>query len=303
MSFIQKWAAVFFLGCQCLFIGCTGTVTIPPSPTVVDPTVTPIPTIPSVTATFTISVGFSNITTVRVINPNGNIGVNVVQTISNVQITGTKSTDGPAGQAATDRLTNIKILAAPLAQIPTTLQIQANIPLSTVNTHDRVDFIISIPAGANLELTTQNGLITVTDNTGIVVARNNNAAIAVANNVGNVDVSTANGQVVLSNIVGSVTATTTNAPITVQAAITIAQAITVTTSNGTIAIQVPFNTSANLFLSSNNGIVNADFTGFKVTNPRITTTSVFATLGGGGADIVASTSNATLTFAGTNLLQ
>jgi len=295
ISGLLVFAALLFVQVQC-------DLDLPPSGSSITPTPTGSPDANTpaedmVTQSFTASAAFTGINTVRVVNPNGNINVQLDSAIPNVRVSGVKSTLGPESTDATNRLNQITILAQPLTTNSPILQIEAVIPVGTGTVTERVDFEIAIPAAADLDLNTQNGNITLEGNTGVVVARTSNGNITITDNTGNLNVSTSNGNLELQNIVGSVTGTTTNGSITVVAQIPTLGTINLTDSSGPIELQVPSSTAANLTLNANNGTIDADLTGFFVTNlQQPNTSSLNATLNRGGGQIFASTSNSTITF-------
>jgi len=140
-------------------------------------------------------------------------------------------------------------------------------------------------------------------NTGVVIARTANGAIMISDNIGNVNASTSNGDLTLTNIVGNVIASTSNAAIDVAARIPVGGTITLTNNSGPITLQVPTSTSANMTLTANNGAVSADLNGFFTSGLQEPSAGVLSvTLNNGSGQIFASTSNADITFAGTNTI-
>jgi hypothetical protein len=270
------------------------------------PTIVPTGTQPTgtnqITQNFNLSSAFTGINTVRVVNPNGSITMRIDPAATNVAVTGDKSTPGTiANTTTTNQLNQITINAQPVTANSSTLQIEAIIPVGSGAMTDTVDFVITVPAGVDMDLNTQNGDITVDGNTGVVLARTTNGVITITNNIGNVNASTSNAALALGNITGNVIGTTNNAPINVTARIPAGGTINLNNNNGEITLQVPTATAATMTLTTNNGTVSTNLSGFFVTNRQQPAANAFsATLNGGGGQIFASTANANITFAGNN---
>lgn len=247
---------------------------------------------------FSLAAPFVNVQTVAVINPNGSITVTLDPAIPDVRITGSKFTSGPGDPEATARLNRIQVLVQPAPQ--SVLRIEALIPTDNTTTvsPDRVDFAIAIPAGAALDLTTSAGAILVIGNTAPVRARNTLGDISVTSTFGDVDIATGAGNLVLTDVTGNVAATTDNGRIDAQVSLPAFGTMTLTSGIGPINILVPTTTAAILTLNAGNGFVNANFTGFVVTNRQQVGVGNLAAIlnGGGGGIIQATTNNANITF-------
>jgi len=242
---------------------------------------------------------FDGVETVRVGTANGEIRVTVDPNATEVLVAGTKTARGEDDAAAQTRLDDIEIRIVTSGEGNTVLEIEALLEEVSGQIRDEVDFAITLPAGADLELETDNGAITVIDNEGQVAAVTSNGKITVTDNTGAIDVTSSNGELVLTGIVGAVKGVTSNGKITVEAAIAGTEAVDVQTSNGAIDIEVPAaTTKADLDLSTKLGRVVTELQDFTITNLETATRSVTATLNGGGGLIKARSSNGWITFSG-----
>jgi hypothetical protein len=276
------------------FLGCGPAASSPPSG---PGTNVPTDNTTSPTQPFQTTAPFTGVRTLSVIDSNGDITVITDATASEVRITGIKSTLGPAGPEATERLDRIQILVQP---VPVdTLQIEAVFPGdNTTPSSDRVDFTITVPAGAALDITAQTGAVTVGGNVGAVHVRNNLGDIVLTNGFGDVDVATGIGNLSLNNVNGNVAAVTTNGRIAARVTPPPLGRIDLASRLGPIEIVIPPGTPAFLTLNAANGTVITDFTGFTVTSQQQTGPgSLIATLNGGGGTILrAATANANIIF-------
>ena len=236
---------------------------------------------------------------IAVTTKNGTITVKVDSSATDITIAGTKTAIGEDDTAAKDRLSEIKIKATRNAQDPTLLEITAELPLLTGLIRDTVNFVITLPAGSNLDLNTSNGAIDVSDNVGEVTATTNNGKITITDNTGSVDANTSNGKLELTDIAsGSVKGRTSNGSITVKATIKGFDSIDVKTSNGSVDISVPVDTSASLDLRTVLGSIVTSFGAIDATDIVSNMILLTATLNGGGGEITGQTSLGTITFTG-----
>ncbi len=266
-------------------------------------------------ADFTITEDFSGVSTVVVTTENGDISVDVENTVTEAVIAGTRRATGIDDEDAEARLPEVEIKVQRNADDSSILEITAILPKVSGTVRGSVDFKISLPSGASLKLNSTNGDIDVEDNTGAVVASTTNGDVTIDDNIGsvaaqstngymlltdvtgNVTFVTTNGDVVASGILGSVSGTTTNGDVNVKATITGKQRIDVETSNGRIDIKAPDDIAVDLDLATSTlSRVTAELGAFIVTDLSISDSSITATLNGGGGQIKARTTIGRITF-------
>ena len=151
-------------------------------------------------------------------------------------------------------------------------RISADGPASDSNHQWSVSYEVFVPHDVNLDLTTRNGGVHLSDVRG------------------NIQFSAVNGGVHLSRIAGNVHGQTTNGGLHIELAGSSwdGQGMEVSTTNGGVHLEVPQNYSARLEGSTVNGGMHSDFAGMvQAKNAR----QISANLGGGGAVLSVKTMN------------
>lgn len=261
------------------------------------------------TDTSTVSVPVDGVTTLKVVTKNGSIrvGVDSARTDARVRVFKFANSSSPA--AASELLDNILVDIKRSGDSDEILEITVTLPNSDGTTsrsfafggngRTGVSLNITLPAGLILDLATDNGPITVAGNTGPAKVRTSNGGIVVDGNAGDCDLATTNGAIIADRVNGNLLAHATNGAI--EARVTPPAEnpmIDLSTSNGSIRLEVPINAKAGLELRSSAGLVNADLTGFAVTDLSRTRSRVTATLNGGGGAIKAATTAGIVSFGG-----
>jgi DUF4097 and DUF4098 domain-containing protein YvlB len=162
-------------------------------------------------------------------------------------------------------------------RIETSGVISAEIPKDT---NASVSWEILVPNRTNLDLSSSNGRITISDVDGQIIFK------------------TSNGRVTLSQLAGDVRGETTNGRVTVQLAGTTwnGTGLNVKTSNGRVSLNMPSNYAANVEVGTNNGRFSSDFAELKIPavdgkRRRGGSNKVNASVNGGGAPIRVVTNN------------
>jgi hypothetical protein len=121
-------------------------------------------------------------------------------------------------------------------------------------------------------------------------ARTSNGSVRVAETHAPVQVRTTNGSITLADVTGRVEARSTNG--TVRASLSSAgtqEGMQLRTTNGSIHLELPGHTSARLALSTTNGRIETDLP--VTVQGRVSNRQLTGTLGNGGAEIRATTTN------------
>lgn len=134
-----------------------------------------------------------------------------------------------------------------------------------------VEFVVRVPEGVRLNLSTVNGALDIRGATDAVKA------------------STVNGGIQASSLGGPVTASTVNGSITVRMGETGTEDLRYSTVNGSITLEVPASFDADLQMSTVNGAIDSDFP--LTVQGRMNARSLRATVGRGGRALVVSTVN------------
>lgn len=134
-----------------------------------------------------------------------------------------------------------------------------------------VEFLVRVPEGVRLDLSTVNGALEISGATDAVRA------------------STVNGAIRATSLGGPVTAKTVNGAITVRMGNTGSEDLHYSTVNGSITLEVPENLNADLQMSTVNGSLDSDFP--LTLRGRINPKSIRATIGQGGRELSATTVN------------
>jgi len=247
---------------------------------------------------FSQSASLAGIETVRITTRNGSITVGVDDSLLEALIEGTKTAAGETDEEAATRLDEIEIRVEPNADDATILEVEAILPVLSGSIRDKVDFVITLPRGVDLELDCTNGDIEVEGNEGSVDADAANGAIDVTDNTGDVEANSSNGALTLLDIVGSVVGETANGQIAVKVTMPDNGTVDVKTNNGRITMDIAEEATASLDLQTSNGTILADLQGFVVTDLRSDINSLKATLNGGGGEIKGRTRNGRIIFSG-----
>ncbi len=157
-----------------------------------------------------------------------------------------------------------------------------------------LSYTISVPAGIELELITSNGKITVSGQPlGTLTARSSNGSVLVTNSgEGELAVRTSNGLVRIEDWLGDIDCTTSNGAIHAHLGLATDQHHKLTTSNGSINIVLDRNSAFYFNASTSNSSISSNLNGRWNIQP--TGTNFSGVYNGGGAEIVARTSNSSI---------
>lgn len=123
-----------------------------------------------------------------------------------------------------------------------------------------VNLDITVPNATNLELTTHNGAVKITDITGEVDATTHNGGVTATQIAGNIKLETHNGKITCKEISGDTQLRTHNGGIKVyySEAAKPARDVSVITHNGNVEFVAPPNFSAEVEVSTHNGSIKTD---------------------------------------------
>lgn len=140
-----------------------------------------------------------------------------------------------------------------------------------------VDYVVRVPEGVKVDISTISGSIGVADVTSAVTAETVNGRVQVATRNGPVNVSTVNGSVTLA-----------------VDSLGIPGDINVSTVNGSVTVQLPPSLQARLSMETVNGSVSTDYT---VTGDDTSThKEINGVIGGGGRRVALETVNGNVTL-------
>jgi hypothetical protein len=157
------------------------------------------------------------------------------------------------------------------------------------------DFTIALPASTNLNLSTTNGAITVTNAVGGIDANTTNGRIGLVGTEGTARLSTTNGALEVSVHRGGVDASTTNGPIDCDVAeLAPTEAIALATTNGDVTLLLPADASATIEATNTNATI-AIFDFSAVVYEVQTEHHIRARIGSGASSVTLTTTNASIT--------
>lgn len=159
-----------------------------------------------------------------------------------------------------------------------------------------VGYVISVPAGINLDLNTSNGKISVSgQGLADLTARSSNGSVLVDNaGTGQLIVRTSNSLVRIDGWRGDVDCITSNGAIHAYLGLVERGNYTLTTSNGAINLVVDKSSRFNFQGSTSNAAISSNLTGLWSIPPA--GKSFSGSYNGGGATISASTSNSSISI-------
>jgi hypothetical protein len=134
---------------------------------------------------------------------------------------------------------------------------------------------VQVPAGTAIDARTTNGSVTIRATNAAVQARTTNGGITVADVAGRLDARSTNGTIRAS-----------------LAAVDALDGVQLRTTNGAVHLAIPARTSAALHLATTNGSINTELP-IQVQG-RISRRQLTGTLGGGGPEIRATTTNGSI---------
>jgi hypothetical protein len=112
---------------------------------------------------------------------------------------------------------------------------------------------ITVPAGANLDVSTENGPLALSDVDGTVVARAQNGPLALSNVSGEIDAQTVNGPISIDGGSGRMTVKASNGPLSISLDGDgwNGGSLEASTKNGPLSIRVPRNYNSGVVVESN----------------------------------------------------
>ncbi|HSJ08078.1 MAG TPA: DUF4097 family beta strand repeat-containing protein [Longimicrobiales bacterium] len=159
-------------------------------------------------------------------------------------------------------------------------ELRATGPRTSGRTGWSVSVRVQVPEGMAIEARTTNGSITVASTGAPVNARTTNGTIRLSDLVGRVEARSTNGAIHAAFRQG-------NAPL---------EGVQLRTTNGAIRLQLPEQASAQLHLSTTNGSINTELP--LQIQGRVSRRSLTGTLGSGGPEVRAATTNGSIRITG-----
>lgn len=230
-----------------------------------------------------------------------------------VLVSGTKGAAGPTLDEAYSNLEQIIVHAGPDAARPGTFVVQVRFPeaLRNRNVSASLDIVLPTACAANIEtgngrigvqgltgevvLATSNGRVEVEDLDGELHAATSNGRISVKRVVGSCVLRTSNGRVQVEDVRGSVDVQTSNGAIEARVAPPADGRVKLRTSNGRIRLSLPEGLAADLRLRTSNGRIHTELGDATLRHVDADRSSFQAEVNGGGGEVVAVTSNGSIT--------
>lgn len=277
---------------------------------------------------------FSRVRRVFVETANGHVEIKCDEQASEAGIHFTKFSRGTTEEDARQSAESIGVETGRDAGQPDVLRIVAHIPAELAGRSAGVGFEIEMPPGANIEvrtsngkvslagargevnLKTSNGRIDLSDIQGDTIANTSNGTIVAKNVRGNLDLEsrngaieidevdgerinaqTSNGHIKADGVDGDPSLRTSNGSISLKVtSSTSSPKIKAVTSNGSVHLEVPSTVSARLSLTTSNGSIEKRLEHVSVSDLEVSRRHVKAVLNGGAGDIDVQTSNGRITF-------
>jgi len=221
---------------------------------------------------FTTQLAFKPGNHLEVSTSNGNIEVTTWDKDS-LAVEATKFVETPTETEATELIREIKI---DIKQLNTGICISTQLPRTNYNIG--VNYKLTLPKQANLNLRSYNGNIVIHNVDGITTAKTYNGEVKVYDLKNKVDIDTHNGSITAHNIEGDAKLTTHNGKLNLTGTFTNLHAetdngsiscditrwqasadITLETHNGNITAHLPHVTGIAIYAESHNGKVTSDF--------------------------------------------
>jgi hypothetical protein len=179
--------------------------------------------------------------------------------------------NGPAGQISV--VAHKHIFLGDASQLPIHYKLSDDQKTLTISVDDgtgfclfcfgagSVDFEVTVPSQANLDVHTGNGSLSATGISGQISLDSGNGSIAANNLSGPLTLRTGNGSITAAqaNASGSSTLKTGNGSITFSGSLERHGTYLFTTGNGSIDLTLPGTADVQIFASTGNGSVDSDF--------------------------------------------
>jgi len=220
------------------------------------------------------TLAFSSGDQLTLANTNGEIEVTSWDR-NEIRIEAHKKARGSDDQDLQSVLDNVTVI---IDEVTGGITIDTEFPRSGVNAWANnkislsVDYLITVPNQANLDIETVNG------------------RVGVRGVSGDIDIDTTNGGIEVTDSAGQVSAKSTNGGISIELAeVDASQSMTLRTTNGGVSLALPSSVQANLTARTTNGTIETDF---PITmQGRLSGTRLEGEINGGGGEIDIKTTN------------
>jgi hypothetical protein len=236
---------------------------------------------------FALALASEGVTALAITWGNGTVTVRIDERASAITATGVKSASGNSQEAADAGLTQITVELVAAESEPTQALLTFTAPAGLLQTHSG-DVVVVLPRGLPLTVTCDNGDVAVTGNQGRTEVSVASGNVRILEHTGDAQVRSGNGVIDVHSQDGDVDVSSDNGNIEVLAQPAAGGRVRVNSNVGVVHIEVPADFGAALHLSTPPLVarVDADLTGFVVTDLVQKPYEVTATLNGGGGEIV-----------------
>ncbi|MCG8404477.1 MAG: DUF4097 family beta strand repeat-containing protein [Phycisphaerales bacterium] len=234
-------------------------------------------------------VDFTDIRSVRLELPTGRVKISqeIGSKNATIQVTEIIVKQGLGNDLLEEYLIKSKVTAERAFVDDARLDIEATVAEGLTDEDIIYDVRLVVPAGASLEVLVGQGPVEVNALTGNVEIRTKDGSIDIDGVDGNVVAETTVHSVTIKDVTGNVQTKTTEADITLQLTPPADSRISAETTTGTIHMTVAKATAASLRLAAIDGEVNANLSGFQVTDIATSRGLLEGILNGGGGQIEA----------------
>lgn len=213
-----------------------------------------------------------------------------------------------------ETLARLEVVAQPSPENPHEFVIRLDVPEDLKQRSAGAAFHVTLPQAVAARLRTSNGSVHAKGLQGEVVLKSSNGKIVAEDIDGDLHADTSNGGVIVRNLVGAcdvessngsiaieaqrggaVSASTSNGSIRAAVNPNPGDALTLRSSNGNIVVSVPPTLAADLDLQTSNGRVHTELGDAVLRHVNAGRNWFRAEVNGGGGDIVAVTSNGSVT--------
>lgn len=213
-----------------------------------------------------------------------------------------------------ETLARLDVVAQPSRENPREFVIRLDVPEDLKQRSAGAAFHVTIPQAVAARLRTSNGSVHARGLQAEVVLESSNGQIVAEDIHGDLHADTSNGSVSVRNLVGACDVESSNGGITIEAqrggpvsartsngniraavSPNPGDALTLCSSNGSIVVAVPSTLAADLDLQTSNGRVHAELRDAVLRHVNAGRHWLRAEVNGGGGDVVAITSNGSVT--------
>ena len=192
---------------------------------------------------------------VEAISSNGTITVRGMEGVERMSVTATLHSRGNTIEEANDRVGRIIIhMTEDSGRVR--LLYDTSEQAEDVRRYSGIDFLVTLPVGADVDLTTSNGRIKATGIVGSLTADTSNGQIAVTECQGKFRLDTSNGEIRMQDVEATVDAETSNGGILFSGRL-LPGTHRMRTSNGAIKVTIPRDLAILIDAATSNGSITS----------------------------------------------